>query len=44
MGSPARLNFGDCCSYALAKALGARLLFMGADFSATDIQPAASIP
>jgi ribonuclease VapC len=33
----AGLNFGDCFSYALAKATGAPLLFKGHDFSATDI-------
>lgn len=38
---PAGLNFGDCASYALAKALDARLLFKGDDFSRTDITPAA---
>ncbi|WP_291279007.1 type II toxin-antitoxin system VapC family toxin [Galactobacter sp.] len=34
---PARLNLGDCFSYALAKNLGAPLLFKGNDFSQTDI-------
>jgi ribonuclease VapC len=34
---PARLNFGDCFSYALAKVKGERLLFKGNDFSLTDI-------
>ena len=33
----AGLNFGDCLSYACAKAHGARLLFKGEDFAATDI-------
>ena len=33
----ARLNFGDCLSYACAKAHGARLLFKGGDFGHTDI-------
>ncbi len=37
---PARLNFGDCFSYALAKALNAPLLFKGNDLSQTDIRPA----
>ncbi len=37
---PARLNLGDCFSYALAKSLGARLLFKGDDFARTDIVPA----
>jgi ribonuclease VapC len=34
---PAGLNFGDCFSYALAKASGEALLFKGSDFSKTDI-------
>ncbi|HEX3810328.1 MAG TPA: type II toxin-antitoxin system VapC family toxin [Rhizomicrobium sp.] len=34
---PARLNLGDCFSYAAAKALNAPLLFVGEDFSKTDI-------
>ena len=34
---PAGLNFGDCFSYALAKAAGEPLLFKGDDFSQTDI-------
>ena len=33
----ARLNFGDCASYALAKDRRAPLLFKGNDFAATDI-------
>ena len=33
----ARLNLGDCATYALAKAMGAPLLFKGNDFAATDI-------
>ena len=33
----AGLNFGDCFSYALAKASGEALLFKGGDFSKTDI-------
>jgi ribonuclease VapC len=39
-GHPAQLNFGDCFSYALARALDAPLLFKGNDFSHTDIRPA----
>ncbi|HEX4765912.1 MAG TPA: type II toxin-antitoxin system VapC family toxin [Lichenihabitans sp.] len=35
---PAALNFGDCFSYALAKATGEPLLFKGDDFSRTDIK------
>ena len=34
---PARLNFGDCFSYALAKALDEPLLCKGGDFLRTDI-------
>jgi ribonuclease VapC len=37
---PAGLNFGDCFSYALAKATGEPLLFKGDHFRKTDIQPA----
>ena len=36
-GHPARLNFGDCFAYALAKALNEHLLFKGDDFTKTDI-------
>lgn len=39
-GRPARLNFGDCMAYALARALDAPLLFKGGDFALTDIAPA----
>jgi ribonuclease VapC len=39
-GHPAKLNFGDCFSYALAKAMGEPMLFKGDDFSHTDIEPA----
>jgi ribonuclease VapC len=38
--SPAGLNYGDCFSYALAKATGLPLLFKGADFARTDIESA----
>lgn len=38
---PARLNFGDCFAYALAKATGEPLLFKGQDFRKTDIRAAA---
>jgi ribonuclease VapC len=34
---PAKLNFGDCFSYALAKATAMPLLFKGEDFSQTDV-------
>jgi ribonuclease VapC len=37
----AKLNFGDCMAYALAKELDAPLLFKGGDFALTDIKPAA---
>ncbi len=33
----ARLNFGDCFAYALAKQTGEPLLFKGDDFAQTDI-------
>jgi ribonuclease VapC len=33
----ARLNFGDCFAYALAKLTGEPLLFKGDDFKKTDI-------
>jgi ribonuclease VapC len=39
-GHPAKLNFGDCFSYALAKAKGQPLLFKGQDFSRTDVRGA----
>ena len=37
---PAKLNFGDCMSYATAKLAGQRLLFVGRDFKKTDIEQA----
>ncbi|MEO8529302.1 MAG: type II toxin-antitoxin system VapC family toxin, partial [Pseudolysinimonas sp.] len=39
-GHPARLNFGDCFAYALAKATGEPLLYKGDDFGHTDIRSA----
>lgn len=39
---PARLNLGDCFSYALAKSLNAPLLYKGNDFIHTDIVSAAA--
>jgi ribonuclease VapC len=41
---PAALNFGDCFSYALARAQEDALLFKGNDFARTDIEchPASS--
>jgi ribonuclease VapC len=38
---PAKLNFGDCMAYALAKETGEALLFRGTDFGKTDIAVAA---
>jgi ribonuclease VapC len=35
---PAKLNFGDCFSYALAKVKGEPLLFKGQGFSQTDVK------
>ncbi len=37
---PARLNYGDCFAYALAKTSGEPLLFKGNDFPQTDIESA----
>jgi ribonuclease VapC len=37
-GHPARLNFGDCFAYALAKDLDEPLLFIGQDFIHTDVR------
>lgn len=37
---PARLNFGDCCAYALAKSMSLPLLYKGNDFAQTDIASA----
>lgn len=39
-GPKAKLNFGDCMAYALAKASGEPLLFKGGDFARTDVEPA----
>src|ERR1700691_2513738 len=36
-GHAARLNFGDCFSYALAQGLGEELLYKGSDFAHTDV-------
>lgn len=41
---PAGLNFGDCFSYALAKAAAEPLLFKGDDFRKTDVTPALPSP
>lgn len=37
---PASLNFGDCFAYALANEQASPLLFVGDDFSSTDLQSA----
>lgn len=39
-GHPARLNLGDCFSYALATDAGEPLLFKGEDFARTGVTPA----
>ncbi|WP_402469905.1 type II toxin-antitoxin system VapC family toxin [Isoptericola aurantiacus] len=39
-GHPARLNLGDCFTYALAVDRGDELLFVGDDFSRTGVRPA----
>ena len=41
---PAALNYGDCFTYALAKATREPLLFKGNDFSKTDLPPAVKLP
>jgi ribonuclease VapC len=35
---PAALNFGDCFAYAVAKEHGCPLLYVGDDFSRTDVE------
>jgi ribonuclease VapC len=35
---PAGLNFGDCFAYEVAKEHGCRLLYVGEDFSKTDVE------
>jgi ribonuclease VapC len=37
---PAQLNMGDCVAYACARFYEQPLLFKGADFSQTDVEPA----
>jgi ribonuclease VapC len=39
-GHPAKLNFGDCFAYALAKESGEALLYQGNDFAETDVSSA----
>lgn len=36
-GHPAQLNMGDCFAYAVARSLGAPMLFVGEDFARTDV-------
>ena len=40
---PASLNFGDCFAYSLAMDHKCPLLFVGNDFTRTDVQPAIPI-
>jgi ribonuclease VapC len=35
---PAALNFGDCFAYEVAKEHACRLLYVGDDFTKTDIE------
>jgi ribonuclease VapC len=39
-GHPAQLNFGDCLSYGCAAERLSPILFKGADFTHTDLEPA----
>ena len=39
-GHPAKLNFGDCFAYALARDTGEPLLYKGDDFAHTDVRSA----
>ncbi|HZD49704.1 MAG TPA: type II toxin-antitoxin system VapC family toxin [Silvibacterium sp.] len=43
-GHPAKLNFGDCFAYALARDKGEPLLFKGNEFPYTDLIPASANP
>jgi ribonuclease VapC len=43
-GHPARLNFGDCMTYAVAKRDDLPLLFKGDDFVHTDLRAALPTP
>ncbi|MET0557947.1 MAG: type II toxin-antitoxin system VapC family toxin [Solirubrobacterales bacterium] len=40
---PARLNYGDCMTYATARVASEPLLFLGNDFSRTDLTPALAV-
>ena len=42
-GHPAKLNFSDCFSYALARARREPILFTGDGFSHTDLLPAVKL-
>lgn len=42
-GHKAQLNFGDCQTYSVAKSLGLPLLFVGEDFTATDLVDVRSV-
>lgn len=37
-GHPAKLNLGDCFSYALARVTGEQLLYVGEEFGHTDVR------
>jgi len=39
-GHPAKLSFGDCFAYALAKTTGEPLIFKGRGFNETDVEAA----
>ena len=41
-GHPAKLNFGDCFAYALAKTFAEPLLYVGDDFQHTDVDRAST--
>jgi ribonuclease VapC len=41
---PAKLNYGDCMAYAVAKAAGVPILFKGSDFTRTDLASAVGLP
>jgi ribonuclease VapC len=43
-GHAANLNFGDCFSYALARAMREPILFKGEDFIHTDLRSAVPTP
>ncbi|HME58873.1 MAG TPA: type II toxin-antitoxin system VapC family toxin [Terracidiphilus sp.] len=43
-GHPAKLNFGDCFTYALAREKREPVLWKGDDFGLTDLRPALQTP